>query len=230
MGDTYFISGIDTGVGKSVATGMMARHLQLAGRRVITVKLVQTGCHGYSEDLDLHRRLMGIPPLPEDESRLTAPQIFDYPASPHLAAALEGKTVDLKAISRAVETVEKLYDATLVEGAGGLAVPLTENCLTIDYVQQRRWPVILVTSGKLGAINHTILSLEALARRHMALAGVVYNYSEDAAPPIDADSPHIMQNSMKKNGFDAPFVSMGRVKIENPPTVDFSAIFREIGK
>ena len=75
-GEILFVSGIDTGVGKSVVTGELARRLRAAGRDAITVKLVQTGNVGRSEDLELHRRLMGGVRFPEDDAGLTAPQIF----------------------------------------------------------------------------------------------------------------------------------------------------------
>ena len=77
----YFVSGIDTGVGKTIATGVMARWLLQRNVSVATVKLVQTGCHNYSEDLEMHRAIMGVPPFPEDIAGLTAPQTFDFPAS-----------------------------------------------------------------------------------------------------------------------------------------------------
>lgn len=86
MGSVVFVSGIDTGVGKTVVTGLMARSLLRRGVHVATVKPVQTGNVGFSEDLEEHRRLMGKS-LPEDAQGLTAPQIFAFPASPHLAAA-----------------------------------------------------------------------------------------------------------------------------------------------
>ena len=89
----YFISGIDTDIGKSVAVGMMARDLHARGKRVITMKLVQTGNDGFSEDLDKHRAMMNVPRFPEDEAGLTAPQIFRFPSSPHLAAKLEGRSL-----------------------------------------------------------------------------------------------------------------------------------------
>ena len=98
----FFISGIDTGVGKTVATGLMSRFLRERGVDHCTVKMVQTGCDGFSEDLDAHRAIAGMPRLPEDEEGLTAPQIFKFPASAALAARLEGRAVDLGAIERAV--------------------------------------------------------------------------------------------------------------------------------
>ena len=170
----YFISGIDTDIGKSVAVGMMARDLHARGKRVITMKLVQTGNDGFSEDLDKHRAMMNVPRFPEDEAGLTAPQIFRFPSSPHLAAKLEGRELDLDAIRRAVAEVSNRYEFVLLEGAGGLAVPLTEDLLTIDFAAELGCPLILVTSGRLGSLNHTILSIEAAANRNMRIAGVVY--------------------------------------------------------
>ena len=120
----YFVSGIDTGVGKTVATGLMARFLRSRGIDCITVKMVQTGNVGFSEDLLEHRRLAGTGPLPEDAEGLTAPQIFAFPSSPALSASLEGRTVDLGAIDRAVAECARRRRVVLVEGAGGLAVPL----------------------------------------------------------------------------------------------------------
>ena len=103
-GKVFFVSGIDTGIGKTMATGLMARSLAAAGHDVITVKLVQTGNDGFSEDIDAHRAICGGARFPEDDEGLTAPQIFKFPSSPLLAAALEGRTVDVEAISRAVSS------------------------------------------------------------------------------------------------------------------------------
>ena len=102
MGKTYFVSGIDTGIGKTAVTGLMARWLASRGRDVITVKMVQTGNDGFSEDLDMHRAIMGAGKFREDIEGLTAPQIFKFPSSPLLAASLEGKTVDADEIARSV--------------------------------------------------------------------------------------------------------------------------------
>ena len=82
----YFVSGIDTDAGKSVVTGVLARRWREEGRRVITQKFIQTGNRSMSEDIELHRRLMGIPLQPEDLDGTTCPLIFTYPSSPQLAA------------------------------------------------------------------------------------------------------------------------------------------------
>ena len=88
---TLCICGIDTNIGKSVVTGLMARFLHEQGHKVITQKPVQTGCDGQSEDILTHRRLMETGWLEEDEQRLTCPYNFSFPGSPHLAAKLEAK-------------------------------------------------------------------------------------------------------------------------------------------
>lgn len=184
-----FISGIDTDAGKSYATGFLAKRLMEDGKRVVTQKFVQTGCKDYSEDIELHRRIMGIDPLPEDLDHTTAPVIFTYPASAQLAAAMDGREIDLTAIDRATETLSSRFDTVLIEGAGGLMVPLTDDFLTIDYIATRHLPVALVTNSRLGSINHTILSLEAIKSRGIRLHSVIYNTHFDSTDPtIAADT------------------------------------------
>ena len=112
-----------------------------------------------SEDIELHRRIMGCGLLEEDRSGLTMPEIFTYPCSPHLASEIDGRDIDFHKIRTATETLSENYDAVLLEGAGGLMVPLTRDMLTIDYVSEMNYPLILVTSGRLGSINHTLLSI-----------------------------------------------------------------------
>ncbi len=220
----YFVSGIDTGIGKSYATGMIARYLARQGRRVITQKLVQTGNEGFSEDIAVHRRVMGCGYLPEDHEGLTSPEIFKFPASPHLAAELEEREVDLEKIRRATLELAKRYDTVLLEGAGGLAVPLTKDLLTIDYAAREGYPVILVTSGRLGSISQTILALEALVRRNMALAGVVFNLADPADPVIARDAKKMIREAVRKLGRVPVLVEMGLYEADGA-TPDFSALF-----
>ncbi len=196
----YFVTGIDTDIGKSIAVGMMARDLHRRGNNVITMKLIQTGNEGFSEDLQKHREMMEVTPFPEDAEGLTAPEIFRFPASPHLAAKLENRPVDLEKIRAAVKTLASRYETVLLEGAGGLAVPLTEDCLTVDFAAELQCPLILVTSGRLGSLNHTILSIESAARRGLAIAGVVYNCYPPADTVIDADSPRMIEKYLVKYG------------------------------
>ena len=165
MSETYFLTGIDTDAGKTYATAFLARHFANQGKSVITQKFIQTGCRDLSEDIVAHRRLMGIDLLPEDIDGTTAPIIFTYPASAQLAARIDGREIDVDLIDRSRQILSSRYDVLIIEGAGGLMVPFTDDFLTIDYPASRNLPIVLVTNGILGSINHTILSLEAIKSR-----------------------------------------------------------------
>ena len=173
--NVFFVSGIDTNIGKSYATGFLAREWNKAGIRTITQKLIQTGNTDSSEDIELHRRIMGTGMLLEDRERLTMPEIYTYPCSPHLAEEIDHRPIDFARIEEATKELSRRFDTVLLEGAGGLMVPLTRSLLTIDYVARHGYPLILVTSGRLGSINHTLLSLEAIQRRGIRLHTVAYN-------------------------------------------------------
>jgi len=211
-GNVLFVTGIGTGVGKSVVTGELARQMRAEGGDVITVKMVQTGNDGYSEDIELHRKIMGEV-FEEDALGLTAPQIFKYPSSALLAAELEGRRVDLAAIRRAVRKCAAAHELVMVESAGGLFVPLTKTKLTIDFAQEEGWPVLLVTNGALGSINHTLMSIEALKSRDMKLLAVAYNWAPDVPPEIDADTPATIRRYLKRWGIDAPVLPIPRIEL-----------------
>lgn len=191
--ETIFVTGIDTDAGKSYATGWLANHIAATGRSVMTQKFVQTGNEGRSEDIELHRRIMHRD-MAAEEYALTAPMIFTYPSSPHLAARVDGREVDIKAIDEARKTLEERYDTLLVEGAGGMMVPLTERYLTIDYITDRRLDVALVTNAKLGSISHTLLALEAIERRGLNLRYLLYNTHFDTDPVISPETRSYIRN------------------------------------
>ena len=222
----YFVYGIDTGVGKTMVTGLMARRLAMSGRDVITVKMVQTGNVGQSEDLALHRLICGGVSFAEDAEGLTAPQIFAFPSSPMLAASLEGREVDVAAIVRAVRQCAAQHEIVLVESAGGLDVPLTDDVLSVDLAASEGWPLVLVTCGRLGSINHALLSLEAAKSRGMAVAGVVHNWCADADARIDADARETVRRRLVRMGFPPVVVEVPRFDAAGPyPDVDFSEMF-----
>lgn len=194
-----FISGIDTDAGKTYATAWLARKFMDEGKTVITQKFIQTGNTGYSEDIEAHRRLMGIDMLPEDIDMTTAPIIFTYPASAQLAARIDGREIDLTLVDRSTEILSSRYDVVLIEGAGGLMVPVTDDFLTIDYIASRKLPVALVTNGKLGSINHTILSLEALKARGIEVEYILYSRHLDTDKTIAEDTAGFITRYVNRN-------------------------------
>lgn len=203
---TLCLCGIDTGIGKSFATGLLARHLVEQGQRVITQKLVQTGCAERPDDILLHRRLMECGWLEEDEKKLTCPYCFPFAGSPHLAARLAGTTIDPERITAATRMLEERFAWVLLEGAGGLQVPLQEDLTLLDYLVPQGYPLVLVTSPRLGSINHTLLSLEIIRARGLKLAGLVYNLFDPSPNEIVQDTLRVFARALQRHGFPETIV------------------------
>jgi dethiobiotin synthetase len=171
-----FVTGTGTGVGKTVVCGLLAGFLRTRGMRVTTQKWVETGGTDGPSDIDVHRRLMGGPgPAPEPPPADRRPYRFSLPASPHLAAAHEGRRVDPAVLEAAYRRLEGTHDAVLVEGAGGFLVPLSEELLTGDLVARIGLPVLVVAANRLGCVNDALLTVEAVRRRGIPLLGLVFN-------------------------------------------------------
>lgn len=203
-----FITGVGTDVGKSIATGWLAHEMAKAGLNVITQKMIQTGNLDMSEDILRHREIMGIELQTVDRLHLTAPIIYTYPSSPHLAAAIDGKTTDLSVVDSATESLTKQYTHVLVEGAGGLMVPITEDYLTADYLHDRQIPTIVVINGQLGSINHVLLTLHAIKTYNIPLFGIIYNPFFDKDPIICADTKRYIRKWLGINFENAVWLEM----------------------
>lgn len=208
MRQAIFISGIDTDAGKTYATAFLARRFMDRGLTVATQKFIQTGCCDSSEDIEAHRSLCGIEPLPEDLDGTTAPIIFTYPASAQLAARLDGREIDLSLVDRATAKLVERYDIVLIEGAGGLMVPVDDDTFTIDYVASRSLPLILVTNARLGSINHTVLSLEAIKARGIKLQAVVFNHHFDVDKVIAEDTHDFIKRYLERNFPQAELIEL----------------------
>ena len=146
------------------------------GRRTVPFKPVETGVTDeYSKtgpsDTEYYQSVSLAPLVTEHLNTYS----FKEPASPHYAAMLEGRVVDKKEILAHLAFLKTVYDCVICEGAGGLYVPLTEHEFFLDLMDESGLPVVLVARAKLGTINHTLLSLEALKARNIAVAGIVFN-------------------------------------------------------
>ncbi len=215
-----FVSGIDTDIGKTYATGMIAKALMQKGIKVITQKLVQTGVAinpdngdmNIADDIIIHRQLMNLPLQPCDLDFTTCPYRYEKPASPHLSAALAKDILNPNLITDATKALQADYEVVLLEGAGGLMVPITEQLLTLDYIADKGYPVILVTSGRLGSINHTLLSLQAIKLRGLEVHSVIYNHIHDNAAQTDteiaASTIEFLQNYLAEHYPTAHWLSL----------------------
>jgi len=176
-----FVAGTDTNVGKTHVCGLLLDFLRKKDLAAGYQKWVGTGPEFPPADLAVCLRMAGIPLDPE----LVSGQVvyhFSLPASPHLAAEQEGSVVDPELIRARYQEMLARHEMLIVEGVGGLMVPLNRELLLVDLLRELKIPALVVAKSGLGTINHTLLSLEALRHRDIPVLGVVFS---DAAAEED---------------------------------------------
>ena len=208
--NVFFVTGSDTGVGKTLASGILGRELKKSGMKVITQKPVQTGSSFPAEDIIEHRKIMDIGLTADDLDGKTSSYVFSFPASPHLAAEIDGKLIDVSVINSHTKYLSENYDIVIQEGAGGLMVPMTRNFLTIDYIAENNFPVIFVTNSELGSINRSLLSLEAIKMRTLRLKAIIYNEFDKTDSRITNDTGKIIFEFADKLFKDLSFIKINR--------------------
>jgi dethiobiotin synthetase len=180
-----FVTGTDTGVGKTVVACALIRELMRQGTLVGAMKPIETGV-GPQGPLDaqaLQRAAGGHDPL-----ELVCPERFALPAAPSVAARAEGREVRLGAIVAAFQHLTARYEIVIVEGAGGLLVPLSQTLTMADLAATLELPLLVVTRGALGTINHTRLTLEAAQARGITVLGVVVSHAGGTLSDADAEN------------------------------------------
>ena len=195
MRQGLFITGTDTGVGKTVVAGAIAAMLREQGADVGVMKPVATGCRRrreglVSEDAEFLAKAADVLDPLED----IAPICLAEPLAPTVAAARAGIEIDLAPMWRAWRRLRKAHDVMLVEGIGGALCPVTPNRSVADLAQTFRLPVLVVARPGLGTINHTVMTVEALQARGLQVAGVVINrYNHDTEDVAELTSPDEIQ-------------------------------------
>jgi dethiobiotin synthetase len=177
MSKAVFITGTDTGVGKSLISASLLRALQTQGLRSIGMKPVASGCaptaHGLrNDDAELLRTHSSGAP----DYALVNPYALAEPIAPHLAAAHAGVLIELEPVRRAFATLSTMAQCVVVEGVGGWAVPLSDQLMQVDLVRALQLPVILVVGLRLGCLNHALLSARAIAGDGCDLIGWIGNH------------------------------------------------------
>ncbi len=179
MGCGFFITGTDTGVGKTFVTAGLLAALRRRGMDAVPMKPVQTGCIPRggalcAPDLEACLTAAGLVPSTGERALMT-PYTFRLACSPHLAAAQAGVRISLPRIGRAARALAAAHTCLIVEGAGGVLVPLNGRHTQLDLMRRLGYPVLLVARPGLGTINHTLLSLRALREAGLTVRGVVFN-------------------------------------------------------
>jgi dethiobiotin synthetase len=170
---SLFVTGTDTGVGKTVVTASLAASLSRASVHVRALKPVASGVSSGEPGEDAVLLGLAAGHAPASCLRLRAP------LSPHRAAALEGVTVTLEGIVGWIR--ENTGEVTLVEGVGGWEVPLAPPARVSDLAEALAWPVLVVAPNRLGVLNHTLLTVQAIARRGLVVAGVALVEGRDTS-------------------------------------------------
>ena len=184
MARGFFVTGTDTGVGKTrVACGLLSALAQ-AGKSVIGMKPVAAGIEaGRWADVDALARVSSA----RADPGLINPYAFDPAIAPHIAAKLAGVEIDIEVIARACETLSRLADCVVVEGTGGFLVPLNASQTGADLAVRLGLPVVLVVGMRLGCLNHALLTREQIERSRLRCAGWVANC-------IHPDMPYLEEN------------------------------------
>lgn len=172
MNRIIFVTGTDTAVGKTFVTAALARSLNEQGYDVGVMKPVETGVvKGRPSDAD---RLMQAAHV-SDALELVRPYAFRLPVAPLDAARAERHTIQLSTIMRAYRTLQTQHDLLLIEGAGGVHVPITSKMAMLDLIEKLNTPVLIIGRAGLGGVNHAILTLNALRERKIPVLALVLN-------------------------------------------------------
>jgi len=189
-GKCIFITGTDTDVGKTVITGGLAAALTRFGKKVAVYKPIQCGDlltgEIKSKDLSLIQELSGL-----SSDSLKSDYNFSLASSPHLAAEQEKQIIDIKLIKKSINLLIESNDYVLVEGAGGLIVPISRQYTVLDLIKDLNTNVIVVARAGLGTINHTSLTLAALKSKGISVIGIILNYYKGGI--IEDDNKEIIQ-------------------------------------
>jgi dethiobiotin synthetase len=170
-----FVTGTDTGVGKTVVAAGLALVLRERGLRVGVMKPVATGCSGDGKRLVSGDAVFLLEAAENEYPPLVNPLRFRSPLSPNVASIIEKKEIPLERILKAYRELQHHYDFLIVEGIGGLLVPITKEYYVANLIHEFALPILIVARGGLGAINHTLLTVDAAVIRGLEVRGIIFN-------------------------------------------------------
>lgn len=194
MGFAVFVTGTDTEVGKTVVAAGLALAFRERGIDVGVMKPAVTGCRTrrgrrISEDVEFLIKASGC----DDDRELVCPYMLREPLAPEVAAEREGVRIDVRRITHAFKRLAREHEALIVEGAGGLFVPIKKNFLMIDLIAALGVPIVVVARPGLGTINHTLLSCEAARMRNIGVAGIVINGYPKKPSTAERTNPDVIR-------------------------------------
>lgn len=220
-----FITATGTDVGKTYVAASLIGHFRQMGRTVEAIKPVVSGfdpAQMAASDPAVLLRALGEPVTPESVEKIS-PWRFRAPLSPDLAARREGRGIDVDdVIAFCQRSVEQRQDILLIEGIGGIMVPLDGERTVLDVMMALQLPLILVTGSYLGTISHTLTALDSLFRRDMNVMAVIVSETPGSTVPLEDTVAEIAR-------FAEPVLGLSRRKHQQPGS-PFSRIFDPKGR
>jgi len=219
-----FVTGTDTGVGKTLVSRALIAALRGQGLRVGVMKPIETGV-GEAGPLDALalREAAGV----EDPLETICPQQFALPAAPNVAARAEHREVDLDSIDAAFERVIKERDFVVVEGAGGLLVPIRDEMTMAELGRRLGLPLLIVARASLGTINHTALTLDVAASKNLDVVGVVISHASGKLSAADSSNLLGLKEILGDRLLgEIPPLAPGAAA--PPAAIDFDAVMRRL--
>jgi dethiobiotin synthetase len=185
--NALFVTATGTGIGKTLVTAALLHQLRARGERTLALKPVLSGWpdpQGEPSDAEILLRAQGIDPTPERVAEI-APWRFRAPLSPDMAAAREGRSIDFQQLVGFTRDARKRHAGwLLVEGVGGVAVPLDARHTVLDWIAASGMPALLVAGSYLGTLSHTITAVSALRERGIEIAGIAISESLESPVPL----------------------------------------------
>ena len=199
----YFVTGTDTEVGKTLVSGALILKLRELGRNAIGFKPVVAGTYQgqngeyINEDIETLQVASNLP-----QTQSICPFVLDTPAAPHIVAKAHGIELNVNKLLESFTSIQNENDFVVVEGAGGLIVPLNDHESLADFAQKIDLPIIVVVGMKLGCLNHALLTIEAIKTRKMKIAGWVANALAQEMSLLNENIQSLQDR------IDAPFLGM----------------------
>ena len=195
MNDTYFITGTDTGIGKTFITCALLSFFQSKNLKVVGIKPISAGVQNFNnqklnEDVFLLKKYSNI----ELDYKEINYYSFDKPVSPHIVAGLENCSIDFDLIKDNIKKIQTKADIVLIEGAGGYEVPVDVGRRISDLITFIDVPVILVVGVRLGCLNHTLLTYEAIKSKHNKIFGWIANIIGEEMLCVDENINYLKEN------------------------------------
>jgi dethiobiotin synthetase len=174
----YFITSTDTGAGKTFIASALIRSLNASGLRTCGMKPIESGCRRQGDTLIPSDGLSLKQAAHMDEPLgLITPYCFESPLAPLPASEIEGVNIDIDVIKKAFYSLSGAYDSIIVEGVGGLLVPIKKDFFVADMARELGLPLLVVARPGLGTINHTLLTVNYALKAGLEVAGIIFNYS-----------------------------------------------------